>query len=74
MRLKAFLREDADGLLDGLAFAADHALVVGVDVGGHGVAIDLGQRLHDDLVGRHDSSHPAVIVPADFGHLGAAGR
>ena len=72
-RLEALLIEDGNGLLDGLAFTANHTLVVGVDVGGHRIAIDLIQRLHDDVVGRHDRGHPAVVFPADLGHLGAAG-
>ena len=70
--LEALGGEALDGLLHSLAGAADYALVVRVDVGRHHVAVDLAQRLHDHVVGRHDRGHPAVVVHGDLGHLRAA--
>ncbi len=71
-RLIAQGLEDVDRFFHCLAFAADDRLVVAVDVGGDDVATDLGQCLLNELIGRHDGSHPAVVAHADFGHFGAA--
>ena len=68
-RLVAALLEQLDGLLDGLALAADDRLGVAIDVGRDDVAADLMQRGLDDLVGGQNGGHPAVVVHLDPRHL-----
>ena len=70
---EAFLLEQGNRLLDGLAGPADHSLRVGVDVGGHCVAVHFLQGLLDHIQRGHDRGHPAVVAPAYLGHLGPAG-
>ena len=69
---EALLGEERHGLLNGLGLAAHHALVIGIDVGGHCIAIHLLERFFDDRVRGHDGGHPAIVAQGHLGHLGAA--
>ena len=71
--LEALGHEAGDGLLDRLALAADHRLAVTIDVRRHNVAVDRGQRRLHHIEGGHHRRHPAVVLHADAGHLGATG-
>ena len=72
-RLKALGAEDANRLLNRLAGTANHGLFVAVEVRRHHVAVNLVQGRMDNIERRHHSGHPARIVHAHLGHLGATG-
>ncbi len=69
---KALLRKDVHGGLDSLGLTTHDTLVVGVDVGGHHIAIHLLEHILDDGIRGHDSGHPAIVAQRHLGHLCAA--
>src|SRR5262252_822856 len=72
-RVESGVQEDLYGLLDGLARAADHSLVVAVDVGDHDVTVDGLDDAFDLLHRREYGSHFAVVRHRYASHLAATG-
>ena len=68
-----FCTEALDGFVDRGGFTPDHCLLVAVDVGNHGIAVDAREHaLHVSQRGKY-RSHLAIVFQRDVGHLAPSG-